>query len=477
MSLAPGTALQNGHYVIDALLEAAPNGDLYWGTHVVTGMQVFIQVFPVSADGSGNDLSSLVARLEGVAFAPQSPLPNPFQLFRGEDQTLCLAMGVAVGLPWSSVCKTRRSMTPKQALASIRQIADSVAWLKAQGISGLDLSPNRVWFTEASDRITLTGLPQAYWNLSYPLADNNDQPDTTSAQFLARLLYSFLMGELPTTYATADDLRTALNRKLPTLSPIIVQAICRGVQVPPPAEKALSLPQWLNQLPDAAQPHQLTQPGGQLALRQPPTGPTPQRPKLYTALAGTALLAAVAGISFGTFWRLNAKSLPGSIQFEPDQSFPSQAEWSGDEPEASFDTPFIPAQSNPLRREDWYDSELDTLPQESPWESPANAAEWPEDSIEEVDEPPIEPIEDAVGESVGDDPDEASETTTPPVERLPENDFPDGESVPQDFSPPPFETPGDENVSNFSNAVDLAPQKVSETETKAMPPTETLSKS
>jgi hypothetical protein len=169
--------------------------------------------------------------------------------------------------------------------------------------------------------------------------------------------------------------------------------------------------------------------------------------------------------------------LPGAIQFEPDQSFPSQAEWSGDEPEASFDTPFVPAQSDPLRREDWYDSELDGLPQESPWEAPANAAEWPEDSIEEVYEPPIAPVDDAVGESVGDELHEAPETNTSPVERLPENDFPDGESVPQDFSPPPFETPGDESVSNFSNAVDLAPQKVSETETKAMPPTETLSKS
>ena len=30
MSFAPGTALQNGHYIVDALLEAAPNGDLYW---------------------------------------------------------------------------------------------------------------------------------------------------------------------------------------------------------------------------------------------------------------------------------------------------------------------------------------------------------------------------------------------------------------------------------------------------------------
>ena len=387
MSLAPGTALHNGHYVVDALLEAAPNGDLYWGTHVVTGMQVFIQVFPVRMESGGNDLSGLMARFEGVAFAPQSPLPNPFQLFLGDDQTLCLAMSTAVGLPWTSARHTRSPMSPKAALATIRQIAESVTWLKGQGITGLDLSPNRVWLSEQCDRITLTGLPQSHLNL----AADESQPDS-SVEFMARLLWSFLLGET-TMNVAPKELRTTLKQKLPMLSPVIIQALCLGIQTGNSEAEPLTLQQWLDTLPDAGEAHQITPPGQLTVYQSQSTKLSPSGSRLYPALAGTAVVAAIAGISLGTFWRLNAKSLPGAIKFEPNQSFPTQAEWSGDRPEASFDTPFVPAQEDPLRRENWYDSELDSSPAPELWESPANAADWPEDTTEALN-PSLETVED-----------------------------------------------------------------------------------
>jgi hypothetical protein len=464
MSLAAGTALHNGHYVIDALLESAPNGDLYWGTHVVTGMRVFIQIFPVNPDHLGHDLASLMARLEGVAFAPQSPLPNPFQLFPGEDHTLCLTMGTPVGLPWTSRCGTQAPMTPKQALSIIRSIADSVLWLKEQGITGLDLSPNRIWLADESDRITLTGLPQSLLNCQ---PDGNSQPDT-SVQFLARLLYSLLVGELPAD-STPDDLRTTLNRRLPTLSPLMAQAIVRGSQPIAAETPALSLQDWLNQLPDAVTVPPTGSHTGQLVKRLPQE-PVPRSvsTKRYAALAGTASLAAIAGITLGTVWRLNAQSLPGAIQFDPDQSFPSQVGWSGDRPDPAFDTPFVPAQPNPMRQEDWVESEWDNEPEAETWEAPVEAAEWTEDGEDAYDPAADTRVGDESGReaAIGDglDPADApvgndgeapgsdwgeDQPPTEPVDNAPKKDLLAPENLPQDVSAPSFES----HLNNRSNSV------------------------
>ncbi|NEQ45194.1 MAG: hypothetical protein F6K00_17180 [Leptolyngbya sp. SIOISBB] len=361
MTLAPGTALQNGHYVIDALLEAAPNGNLYWGTHVVVGMPVFIQVFPIGESGQ-SDLSNLIARLEGAAFSPQSPLPNPFQLFQGNDQTLCLAMGTTVGLPWSTACKNGATLSTQQALQTIHQLADSLAWLKDQGIARLDLSANRVWLSQDLATATLTGLPYAYLQ-NFRAADSS--PDT-SVQALAQLLCSFLTGQplLPLDEEDGLTARQQLKQYCPNLSPIIVAAIEQGLQLSD-GEPPLTLQQWLEKLPDADGGYHVQSPSS-LLTRSPATRVNTVPPAaanstsnksslLLPSLAVTAALAAIFGGALGTYWRLNAQSLPGAIQLDPQQSFPTQADWSGDTPETVFDAPYVPARNTPLRRDEWYE--------------------------------------------------------------------------------------------------------------------------
>ena len=494
MSLSPGTALQNGHYVIDALLEEAPNGDLYWGTHVVTGMQVFIQVFPICVDNNSDDLSNLIARLEGVAFSPNSPLPNPFQLFHGEDSTLCLAMGITVGLPWSLACGTHPPMTPKLALKTVRHMADSVVWLKEKGIVGLDLSPNRVWLSETHDRILFTGLPQNSLNGT---EETNEQPDT-SVEFLSRLLYSFLTGELPTS-TTAADLRTALNHQLPTLSPLIVQAIIQGYR-PNDVAHALTLQEWLDQLPDAVDAYPKRSANTSLVLRQSSARVEAgtYRWKVFSALAGTASLAAIVGLALGTFWRLNAKSMPGAIQFDPDQAFPSQAEWSGDLPKASFETPFVPAPINPVRREDWVDSDWDTTPEVDTWAVPSEATEWPEEPEDFYDpafeaaendreELPIEsPMENVITPAeapVIDDLEDSDlesndeETPEPSLDREAPKDFSSPGELPQDIFAPLMESPPDRNSTDVSDtAGGILPEQL-EIDSKAVSRPSTTSES
>lgn len=457
MPLSPGTALQNGHYVVDALLETAPNGDLYCGTHVVTGMPVFIQVFPVSAEKSGSDLSRLITRLQGLSFSPESPLPNPFQLFRGNEETLCLAMGNMVGLPWSSICKTQSPLSSQQALRAIRQIADSITWLQEQGLSGLDLSPNRVWMNDDSDRIRLTGLPLSFLTFSSEVAP---QPNSTVPS-LARLLYSFLTGELPPT-DLATNWRAYLHQQLPELNPLMVEAIGQGVAKPTATTPPL-LAAWLNQLPDATAPHLATSTNQQPTLLSPSSAPANttisadqrrSRPKIYSALGGTALLAAIAGTTLGTVWRLNAQNLPGAIKLEPNQSFPNQSDWSGDRPNPDFEAPFEPSPQDPLPREERYEPEPELLPQEEFWEAPANAAEWPEETTS-----PAEPEWSAPADNLEEW--APSEPTAPaPEPPTSSEESLDAPNVPQDFSVPPIETPIDDGAADFSNASDLVSQNL-----------------
>jgi hypothetical protein len=400
MPLSPGTAFQNGQYVVDALLETAPNGDLYHGTHVMSGMQVFIQVLPIAVTDGPSDLSNLTARLQGISSSAHSPLPNPLQLFQ-EDHTVILTTRTTIGLPWSIACQMQAPLSPKQALSTIRQIAAGTTWLQKYGIKEIDLAANRVWLTRAddgSDRICLTGLPQKYLARTQELSC----PSGSTVQSLARLLHSFLTGELSPSQ-DAETLRRTLKERLPNLSPIVAWAIYEGLKGPQSAEKLETAQQWLALLPDdnARSKVSVNVPSPNQTASPVSPKPAPQKPAkrhLYPALGVTALMAAIAGVTLGTVWRLNANSLPGIIQLDPEQSFPAQADWSGDAPEVSFEEPFVPQQDEPTRRDDWSDSDWETTPREDVWEPPTEVyeeypepSEFSEETWEEFDESTVNP--------------------------------------------------------------------------------------
>jgi len=451
MPLPPGTALQNGHYIIDALLAAAPNGDVYWGTHVLSGMQVYIQVVPLAQTTDPTALSALMARLEGLSFSPKAPWPKPFQLFPGEGHTLCLAMGMTIGLPWSEAYKIQGGMSPKRALKTIRTVASGIIWLAEQELTDLDLAFNRVWISPMGDRIFLSGLTPA----SETGEPFSEQPGISA---LARLLASFLLGDLPPT--TASDLIATLRQRRPHLSPLILQAIHQGITASATPSPATAIQQWLARLPDADSIRPVNR--ATTAGSVPPSRPRQvkaRQGRLYPALGGTALVAAIAGVGLGTIWRLNAARLPGSIQFDPSQSFPSKADWSGDTP-AAFDTPYAPNQSAPTA-EDWLDSDWGgTVQPDAEWSPEAadlleddwkeESAPWPSDeqadslppSSEEFSEPetPLNaPAEDLPPETEADPPVIAPETSAPPAP--PEKVFsnaperkPDAEATPPSSS-------------------------------------------
>jgi hypothetical protein len=243
MPLVAGTALQNGHYVVDALLEDAANGPLYWGTHIATGMRVYLQqLTPAIAELDG----AVQQCLQALAFAPQPPLPQPLQTFV-DGEYRYLAMGTSLGQPWSLLARRQSPATPKAALARVRATAQAVTALLDQGLPTVDLSPNRIWLAATDEEdpvVTLTGLtvasPDVAPSLAHPIRG------------LAALLHSSLAGHL----MDAADLAAwgpALRQQRPDLSPLILEAIRIGLQTDIGNEQDLrqAIADWLQTLPDA----------------------------------------------------------------------------------------------------------------------------------------------------------------------------------------------------------------------------------
>lgn len=431
--LPPGTALQQGNYILDALIEAAPNGYLYLGTQVVAGSPVYIQVTPLATALAAAERKSLVDCLQGLSFAPTSPLPTPFQIFLEGEHQLCWVVGKAVGLPWSQGCP-HAPLPPKQALITLRAVAESVLWLSSKGLPDIDLSPNRLWLLATGDRIALTGIPQT--QIAYP-TDGEQPPRPSTVQALARLLHSLLLGEVPPAIE-AEALVQTLKDRLPELSPLILQAIRQGENTPPatlstPEDSAAGIRQWLASLPDTPVISEPPSPARMSTSAQVTSHHRRKSWPVYPALAVTALLAALAGSAAGTFWRFNADALPGAIQFDPSQSFPPQAEWTGDNPEADFDTPYVSEQSSPFRRrqEDWL------TPEPAPVRPPAQPYRLPAEFIDPAISPDIST--DGNGDST------ATETRLDPVEDIPAPGLSDveleGAEAPVDSSPDAPEAP------------------------------------
>ena len=244
MPLVAGAALQNGHYVVDALLEEATNGPLYWGTHIATGLRVYLQqLTPAIAELDG----AVQQCLQALAFAPQPPLPQPLQTFvDGEHRYL--AMGTALGQPWSLLARRQSPATPKAALARVRATAQAVTALLDQGLPTVDLSPNRIWLAamdgEEDPAITLTGLTVPSSEAAAPLAH--------PVRGLAALLHSSLAGQIMDA-GDLDAWAPALRQQRPDLSPLILEAIRTGLRADAHEgqDGRQAIAGWLQTLPDA----------------------------------------------------------------------------------------------------------------------------------------------------------------------------------------------------------------------------------
>ncbi|MGD1906168.1 MAG: hypothetical protein ACFB0C_09265 [Leptolyngbyaceae cyanobacterium] len=347
MLLSPGTTLHHNSYVIDALLESAEDGELYWGT--CGDRPVYIQARSLKSGPLAVTAINLTEDLQ----APDAPPPcltGVLDTFI-EDQSQYWVMVPEVGQPWSHRARYSGPLTVKQALTKLRQASEGLIWLMAQGINQIPLSPNHIWWCDLDSPLVLTG-----WlgNRTLESAAKLDE-DFNPQKDLATLLWQFLSGQISPAPAGPE-----LRQQLPHVSPQLLEGIQLGLNASPTprVELPATLTTWLQSLPLPAKNDCLmhSQPerfNSEWASNR--KGSLLSSPGW--ALTLTALIAALAGSGAGMAWRFAPSSTTSeTARFSPDQGFPALSNWSGDSPEQRRE------RTEPRSGERWQPQEL---PQDS----------------------------------------------------------------------------------------------------------------
>lgn len=377
MTLAVGTALQNGTYVIDAWVAEDAVGPVYLAMDVPKGQWIQLRIL-----GSRNpealpdapQRQAFYQYLDRAAGLKQAVFPARLGGF--EDEGVCYQiLGSPPGTPLDRLVTEVGPLAPQPALTMIRHLIDAFETLRPLGWAGLRLTPDQVWYAPQEQTVTFTGfdLPQSTAVLQ---AANNGAIAAEEAALvreLTHLLYFFLTGQRAE--ATHAPLAVEVRRHHPELPTNVDTAMDLGSPRPlgeatpdlQPPEPTISLAEWKALLPAAQQlplpsgvPQPLTSPtvavpqrstgpatavvGGRADLgSQPqaridsplkagaPTGPTQRRSLPALALLVTGLAATASGLGFGLYARLQPASSASQERLNPNQSFPPLPDWNGND--------------------------------------------------------------------------------------------------------------------------------------------------
>ena len=366
MTLAVGTALQNGTYVIDAWVADDAVGPVYLAMDVSRGQWVQLRVLGSRSPETLPDAcerQAFYGYLTQVNGLKHSALPDRLGGF--EEEGVCYqTLASPPGTPLDRLIPDTQPLAPRPSLAVLHQLIEVLGILRPLGWAGLRLTPDQVWYVPATQTLTFTGF-----DLAPPApAEPDAQPDlegnspisaaeSALVRGLSHLLYFLLTGQRAE--ATKAPLAVELRRRHPTLPTSLDAALEAGNTTP-----TVSLTEWgallpaANQLPPAAplpvipvsvtgsRPtapasvvvgHHLPTPPVDLEL--PTRHPLPletvspalarRRPVTALALVFTGLIATASGLGFGLYARLQPASSASPERLNPNQSFPPLPDWKG----------------------------------------------------------------------------------------------------------------------------------------------------
>lgn len=365
MTLALGTSLQHGTYVIDALNGEDSIGPLYLATHVPSGQWVLMRVLGSRHPESLPDPSQRTAfyqSLESLNQLGQTFLPKNLRGFE-EDRVCYQTFSLPQGSPLSQSVTPQHPRPLASSLTLIQTLAQSIKTLRPLGLASLRITPDQVWQGPGGS-LTLTG---------FDFPPSRLDPATEEAAVvrgLTELLYFLLTGQR----AAQAPLGVDLRYRRPEL-PASLDALFQWERTTP--AQPPSLDQWLALLPqpaslpvDAKADHrasELTRPaatatapshpvqvGGTTTIAtrvaataaarssQPSTlvipapAPSPQGqhrgPRITWALLATGFVFGLGGVAFGLQARLSPTSPAAQTRFNPNQAFPPLPEWSSPSP-------------------------------------------------------------------------------------------------------------------------------------------------
>lgn len=440
MTLAVGTALQNGTYVIDAWVADDTIGPLYLAMDVSRGQWIQLRVLGSRNPETLPDASNrqvFYRYLEQVNGLKHAALPQRLGGFE-EDHVCYQTLGSPAGMPLDRLISSQAPLPPRASLAVVRQLIEVLEALRPLGWAGLRLTPDQVWYAPDQQTITFTGFDlvqsvpaNASLAASNTISFAETAPESVLVRELSHLLYFLLTGQR--SGATQAPLTVELRRCHPALPTSLDAALEAGSpaagQLP-----SISLSDWGALLPadtqlptdplPTAPPRVVAQPstapatvivGHQAVVNQlepqlwssdrPPAttaaAPSRQRSKTTLALVLTGLVATASGLGLGLYARLQPANSASSERLNPNQSFPPLPDWNGselwqpwDEAPALRDRPDYgstpPPGSEPAPDFAPNPQEPAAPPPAVPQPSPAPVAE-PEESWEEPWETPVEP--------------------------------------------------------------------------------------
>lgn len=364
MTLAVGTALHNGTYVIDAWVADDAIGPVYLAMDVARGQWVQLRVLgsrnpaalPDAAERQG-----FYRYLDQVNRLKHGALPQHLGGF--EDEGVCYQiLNVPPGTPLDRLVAEQTSLSPQISLTILHQLMEVFMSLRPVGWTGLRLTPDQVWYAPDSQALTFTGFDLVPTPLSEP-DDGENSPiapaETALVQKLSHLLYFLLTGQraeatqaplavelrrchpaLPTSLDVALETGSPSDGREPSLSLSAWGALLPlKAQLPvEPSAKALSPTQPLSELSVGVGPGHLPRPLDPQTNRRdrPLTAPATdtgsrRRSTIALALMFTAIAATASGLSFGLYTRLLSASSAGLDRLNPNQSFPPLPDWNGSE--------------------------------------------------------------------------------------------------------------------------------------------------
>ncbi|MEB3288381.1 MAG: hypothetical protein VKI82_00600 [Leptolyngbya sp.] len=358
MTLAIGTSLQHGTYIIDALSGEDSMGPLYLATHVPSGRWVLLRVLGSQRPESLPDAAqreAFYAYLEQINQLGAAFVPRHLQGFE-EDRVCYQVFSAPQGSPLSQGVTPQRPRPLEPSLTLVRQVAEAIQALPQPGAVGLQLTPDQIW-QGSGESFTLTGFDFP------PPGPGATTPEADWVRGLTDLLYFLLTGHRTTPATLGMDVRHRRPDLPPHLEAVFQWAQPSRAAVPP------SLSQWLETLPHPEECRSEAILPSSTAVLAPGTGrtPTPQPPLAATVLAGTPLASpaptpmllpikrrgsrlpwavlatgfvfGIGGVAFGLQSRLHPASPVAPNRFNPNQAFPPLPDWDDNGP--SFDNPTV----------------------------------------------------------------------------------------------------------------------------------------
>ncbi|MGF1517616.1 MAG: hypothetical protein ACFCVB_07415 [Nodosilinea sp.] len=356
MTLAVGTTLHNGTYVIDAWVAEDAVGPMYLAMDVPRGQWIQLRVLGSLAPQAlpdAADRQTFYQYLGQVADLKNSTFPA--RLGGLEEEGVCYQiLSIPPGAPLDRLVTTAAPLPARPSLALVRQLIQSLQALRPLGWTGLRLTPDQVWYSPEAQTTTFVGfdlVPPAA-----PAPANTGQAtadEGTLVQGLSYLLYFLLTGQRAE--ATKSPLAVEVRRCQPSLPASFDRALELGHPQPP----TITLAEWeallpaTADLPSAPLPDLGPVPAAQcpeaasteVVARDRPwqtvsdqplsshwTEPqvlAPSLPQRSSALALvlTGLMASVSGLGVGLYARLQPANSTGQERLSPNQSFPPLPDW------------------------------------------------------------------------------------------------------------------------------------------------------